>query len=105
MKNKWYTPEEKLPEQGKKVLSMDQGDFFILQRFKDFWFSMPFNDSKYSRFHAPEMWQEIDFPNGFTGKIFVRVKDEFIDIDELEKKYPKEFDNFINDMMKHFKGQ
>lgn len=106
MDKKWHKVSDKLPEQGKKVLCMDRGDFFVLQRFKEFWFSIPFNDSKWSRLHPPEMWQEIEFPGELTGKIFMydQEEEELLDMDNLEKKNPEKFHKLVDDMVDHFKN-
>lgn len=100
----WHKPSDKLPEQGKKVLCEDDGDFYILHRFKNYWFSIPFNDSKWSRHHPPKLWQEIDFPNGLTGKVRMMIDGSLYDMDELEKKYPKIFEEFVDDMVEYFKN-
>jgi len=94
-KKKWFNPKEKLPEQRKKVLCIENGDIFVLQRFKNFWFSLPFSDSQYSRFHPPKLWSEIDFPEPLKGKMYVLFNKKLIDMDEYEKEDPKGFDELV----------
>lgn len=112
--NEWNKPSEKKPPQGKKVLCMRKGDFYVAQRFKDYWFSIPFADSKYAFFKEPELWQDINFPDGYTGfmKILVSPDDYIlrfeenpykeINVDELEKHDPDAFYLLIESLKKSF---
>jgi len=90
--NEWFKPKEKKPEQGKKILCMHQGDLYVAQRFGDYWFSVPFYDSQFSRYFEPDLWQDIDFPEGLKGKMKVCVNGGFYDIDSLEKFHPDVYD-------------
>jgi hypothetical protein len=102
---KWYKPDKKKPEQGKKILCMDKGDFYVAQRFGNYWFSIPFHDSIYSRYFPPEMWAEISFPEPYTGYLRVMVYGEMMFIDELEKKDPEVYKNTVEFMLKAFKNK
>jgi hypothetical protein len=84
---KWHEANE-LPEQGKKILCMDQGDFYVAQRFGPYWFSIPFYDSKHSRYNPPEKWAKIDFPKPYKGCVEVFVEGKMYSIDEIEKFHP-----------------
>jgi hypothetical protein len=88
---KWHKPSQKKPKQGKKVLCMHKGDFYVAQRFKDCWFSIPFYDSKYSRYFEPELWMEIDFPKPFSGFMWANVNGKMYDMDSLEEEHPDVF--------------
>jgi len=108
----WYKPQDKKPEQGKKVLCVYRGDIYVAQRFGKYWFSLPFHDSKYSLYKEPDLWQEIDFPEGMIGKVLFLFEDEdslgkknqeLIDGDSLEKKCPAEFKEMVKWMKKSFK--
>lgn len=92
---KWKKPQDEKPAQGLKILCFNKGDIYIAQRFKNYWFSIPFHDSKYRFYKEPELWQEIDFPNGLKGKIHMRVDNVFYNMDQLEVEYPELFDEFV----------
>jgi hypothetical protein len=94
--NKWYYPIENLPEQGKKVLCFSNGDLVVKQRFGIYWFPIPFVDSAFANIDIPEKWQEIDFPDGYTGKIYIMLNGEKLDMDTLEKKNPDIFRVIMN---------
>lgn len=103
MKEKsWYKPSEKKPVQGKKVLCMHKGDLYVAQRLKDYWFSIPFHDSEYSRYFEPELWQEIDFPEGLTGIFNVIIDNQILTMDEVDKKYPMIFEEIVEAMKVNF---
>lgn len=101
--NKWHKSSEKLPQQGTKILCCDKGDIFVAQRYGKYWFSIPYYDSKFSRWHKPEMWQEIEFPEGFSGKTYVLVSGEKLNIDELQKKEPKFYKEFVRIQLEFFR--
>lgn len=99
----WYKPSEKKPVQGKKALCMHKGDLYVAQRFKDYWFSIPFGDSCYSRYFEPELWQEIDFPPPLTGMMLFVVNDgEKITADELENECLEAFNDFVKGVKASF---
>ncbi len=114
----WHKPKDKIPPQGKKILCMHKGDLYVAQRFSNYWFSIPFCDSKYAFYEEPELWQEIDFPNGLTGEMAVYAsrddpsnnnhsfleKSKAINMDEFEKQDPVAFQMLIVDLLKLFKG-
>jgi hypothetical protein len=93
----WIDPKDKLPPQGKKVLSWREGDCCVVQRFGDYWIPIPFTDSKFADTEPPEKWAEIDFPVGFTGMIRVIPIGGScpIDMDEYEKHDKEQFDKFV----------
>lgn len=99
----WKDPRQDQPEQGKKVLCMYKGDFYVAQRFGLYWFSIPFYDSEFSRHFLPDLWQEIDFPNDLTGKIHVAVNGKIYDMDELEKEHPDTFDQMVKGQLNLFR--
>lgn len=100
---KWHKPSDKKPEQGKKILCMDKGDFYVAQRFGDYWFSIPFYDSKFSRYHEPELWSDIDFPEPYKGYVKVMVDDEMLNIDQIEKKHPDIYKELVQGQINLFK--
>lgn len=97
----WNKPENK-PEQGKKILCMNKGDFYVAQRWGDYWFSIPFNDSQYSYCFAPELWQDINFPIGLTGKMLVSVEGKFMDIDSLQLNHPEVYGEMLLNLITSF---
>lgn len=101
----WNKPCEKKPEQGKKILCMHKGDFYVAQRFGKYWFSIPFYDSEYSRYFEPDLWCEIDFPEGYHGKIRINVDDETMDMETLERKHPGLHQEVIDIQLKIFKSK
>lgn len=101
LKNKWFTSNI-LPEQGKKILCMDRGDFYVAQRFGQYWFSIPFYDSTFSRYNEPELWCEIDFPENYKGYIKILIDDENLTIDEAEKKHPDIYEIFVKGQLELF---
>ncbi len=101
----WHKPQDKKPEQGKKVLCVYRGDIYVAQRFGKYWFSIPFHDSKYSLYKEPDLWQEIDFPEDMNGKILFLGDDELMDADSFEKKYPREFKKIVKFIKESFKSK
>lgn len=93
--NSWKNPKVFIPDQGKKVLCMNKGDFYVAQRMGEYWLSIPFCDSKYAYSSPPDLWCEIDFPEGFTGKLHFGVDGEMLDLDEFEKRYPDQYMEFL----------
>jgi hypothetical protein len=102
--NTWKDPKKEKPLQGLKILCMHAGDFYVAQRLGDYWFSISFADSKYSRYFPPDLWQNINFPIGFNGKLMVLVDGQYRDLDELEKRYPAMHQQMIEIMLSHFKN-
>ncbi len=100
---KWHKPKENKPPQGLKVLCMHKGDLYVAQRLGEYYFSIPFADSKFSRYFAPDLWQEIDFPGNLKGKLLIVVEDELMDMDTLEKKHNRIFTEMINGLLEAFK--
>ena len=98
--NYWHSPKDKLPEQGKKILCMDGGDFYVAQRFSIYWLQIPFTDSALAYTTPPEMWQEIEFPCGLRGKTYLSVDGAEYDVDELEQNFPDVYAEFIEMMRK-----
>lgn len=96
--SEWINPKDRLPEQGKKVLFWRKGDCWIAQRFGEYWFPIPFTDSKFAESTPPEKWSEIDFPDGFTGKLRIMPEDveRLMDMDEFEEHDKEQFDKFVN---------
>lgn len=104
MKN-WIETRLRKPPQGKKVLCFDKGDLSVRQRFKDYWFPIPYVDSEYADINPPELWQEIEFPKGFTGFLkLVALDGKNYTVDEFEKNYPEDFNDLVEDMVEVFKA-
>lgn len=97
--NRWYSPSVYLPDQGKKVLCFTNGDVDVRQRFKDYWIPIPYTDSSVADMKAPELWQEIDFPEPYTGYIKAMKKNKIMTIDEFEKNYPKDYEIFVENLI------
>lgn len=91
----WVESKLRKPPQGKKVICFNKGDVTIRQRFKDYWFPIPFIDSKFADIEQPELWQEIDFPDGFTGSIRISFNGSLLNMDEIEKENPDIFNQII----------
>lgn len=103
----WIDPNKELPPQGKNILWFDRGDMQLVQRLGKYWFPIPFTQHEFAQINEPELWANIDAPEGFTGKLHVYVKEENrpIDIDELEMMHPDIYNDFINayfDIWKEF---
>jgi hypothetical protein len=100
-RKKWIKSKLRKPEQGKKILCFHKGDIDIRQRFSDYWLPIPYTDSKFATFEEPEMWQEIDFPDGFQGYLQICVEDTLYNSDNLQKKYP----TLYSELVKIFKSK
>ena len=97
----WHNPCEKKPVQGKKVLCMHKGDIYVAERYNNYWFPTIFLDSMHSRYFEPELWQEINFPEGLTGFKRFKVEDgELITADELEVQHHDVFHDLVQAMKK-----
>jgi hypothetical protein len=96
---KWIRPTDQLPPQGKKILYFKNGDIYVVQRFAELWLPIPFYDSVFAFYDEPELWCDIEPPENYTGKVFVKSpKDKdgnLMTIDELEIRYPKEYKKLI----------
>lgn len=99
---KWIKSSDQKPEQGKKVLCFNKGDVDVRQRFKEYWFPIPYVDAKLANINEPEMWQEIDFPEGFYGYLQVFIDDNLLKMDQLEKKHPTVFDDMVKALLDNF---
>lgn len=84
----WKTPDQEKPPQGKKILCLHRGDVYVAQRMGDYYFSVPFYDSTFSRYFVPEKWADINLPDGLTGMNFIKLDDKLLNFDELEKVNP-----------------
>lgn len=102
--NDWQSPIVERPPQGMKVLCFEKGDVYVAQRFKDYWFPIPFLDSKFALKNPPQLWKYIDLPHPYTGKMLVVVDEVTLDIDELEAQEPDLFNNMLFYMLETFKG-
>lgn len=89
--NGWKYPAEEKPPQGKKILCLHKGDVYVAQRMGDYYFSIPFYDSQFSRYFKPDMWKDIDLPHGLTGRNFIKVEEMLMNFDELESLHPEIF--------------
>jgi|SRR5215831_7361290 len=96
----WIRPADKLPPQGKKVLYLQKGDVYVVQRWGEYWLPIPFYDSKYAFHDKPELWADINLPDGLTGKVHVKIEGNMCDIDELQEKHPNEYKEFLRSQLK-----
>ena len=96
--NEWHSPKDKLPPQAKKVLCVNRGDFYVAQRFGEYFLPIPFCDSVHAKdnYEMPDRWQDIDFPFPFTGFMHFAVEDgELLTMDQLEEKYPENYKEIV----------
>jgi hypothetical protein len=100
--HKWIDVRERLPEQGKKVLCCDHGDYYVAQRLRECWFQIPFIDSKYSTISPPEYWQEIEFYGVNKGYMVVKSGDKLLKFDELEIENKTMYNFFIESILNDF---
>ena len=84
----WKTPDQEKPPQGKKILCLHKGDVYVAQRTGDYYFSLPFYDSIFSRYFVPEKWADINLPDGLTGMIYIELDGKRLNLDELEEINP-----------------
>lgn len=98
----WIKTTLRLPPQGKKILCLNKGDVDIRQRFGPYWSPIPYLDSEFTNLDAPEMWSEFDLPNGLTGLIRILVEGNLLTIDELEFKYPKQYEEIVRLQYEYF---
>lgn len=99
---KWIKPEDEAPPQGKKILYLQNGDVYVVQRIGDYWLPIPFFDSKYAFHHPPDLWADIELPHDLTGKtrIFIKKEKKLYDIDEIEVKYPHIYQDLLDQSKK-----
>ncbi len=89
----WNKCSEKKPAQGKKVLCMHKGDFYVAQRFKDVYVPIPLSTSILARdLIHPEFWMDILFMEPFKGFMYVMKGGECRTIDEMEKYFPEDYE-------------
>jgi len=98
----WIKSSLRKPPQGKKVLCFTNGDIDVRQRFKDYWFPIPYVDSESDNSGEPEYWQDIDFPPCYYGYMQVFHEGKFYKMDEWEKVNPEAFNELVEDMAKVF---
>lgn len=98
----WIKTSLREPPQGKKVLCFHKGDVSVRQRFAKYWFPIPYIDSRLADIDPPQLWQEIDFPEGYEGYIKIFHDKEFYTIDEWEKIDAEVYKGFVKAMLKTF---
>lgn len=98
----WICPKEKLPPQGKKILAFYEGDCVVAQRIGEYWFSIPFIESKYARIDEPTFWADIEMPIGYSGKILMEIDGKMMDLDEASKIHNNVFKEIQAAMLKSF---
>lgn len=100
----WRCCVEDPSELGKKVLCMHKGDFYVAYRFEDVYIPMPFADHPHSKHLCkPEKWQEIDFPEPFTGYVRLVLDDiagESFTIEKVKKHHPEIYHSMVDSMKK-----
>lgn len=101
----WYSPKVKKPPQGKKILCMQKGDFYIAQRFKDHYVPIPLADSRFAFKGEPTLWTEIDFPSGYHGIMYVQIKEQLFNIDQLEENHSHIFDELVKVILKAYNNE
>ena len=96
--NPWYTLDQRMPEQGKKIMCMNNGDFYVAQRFGRYWPSIPFIQDPLAKIDPPQKWQEIQFCDGYEGyvKVMSPLKPGVImTLDMLEKYDPELYHQMV----------
>ena len=98
----WFDSKNNPPPQGTKVLCFDEGDLWVAQRFREYWFPIPFCDSRLAQYKAPELWQSVNFPDGYKGKIMFQLEgeDDLMDVEAIEKENPEFLTRLIECMKK-----
>ena len=92
-------------ETGKKVLCFLKGDIYVATRIKDYYIPIPFTDHFFSpELSKPELWHEIDFPEGFTGLFKIGLplswnNYKIMTYSKYEQDYPADFDKLAKDMI------
>ena len=94
---RWIDPKDELPPQGKKVVWFKAGDMCVVQRYGNLWCPIPYHDSRYATTEAPELWADIEPPEGYTGKVYLQLSGhkKLLDLDEIEAFYPVVYKDFI----------
>ena len=102
----WIDPQDKLPPQGKKILWFSDGDCHVVQRFGKYWVPIPFVDSKHAHLNAPELWNDLYFPDPYKGLIQVSVEndDNLYTIDELEIFHNDVYRDMSNTILKDYRA-
>ena len=102
----WYKPTDMKPPQGLEVLCMYKRDFYVAMRFKDYYLpSMFFGSIIFKYIGEPELWQEIDYPEGLTGQMCIaqiegeQANDNLMSLDEFEKYNPEEYEIFVQEIV------
>ena len=98
---KWIRPEDELPPQGKKILYLQKGDVYVVQRWGEYWLPIPFHDSQYSFHDSPELWAHIELPEPLKGKALIAIEGEkrLLDLDEVEMVHPELYKELIEAKM------
>lgn len=99
-KKTWFDCVEQPSETGKKVLCQKNGDFYVAMRYGKHYVPMPFADHYFSSdLCFPETWQEIDFPEPYTGHCRISPTgylSEVITMSECEVTHPKIYKEFTD---------
>lgn len=95
--NKWKCCVKEPSELGKKVLCFDKGDCFVAMRFDDYYIPIPFASHHFSfQLSKPEMWCEIDFPEGYNGHITMSVDGgRMLNMTQLKEREPQAYKNIM----------
>lgn len=96
----WIDPKDKLPPQGKKILYFKNGDIYVVQKLAEHWIPIPFTDSIYAKLNTPDLWCDIEPPNGLKGYMRILVDDTYYLVDELEIHHPDVYEEFIESLLK-----
>lgn len=102
MQTDWISPDDKKPPQGKKLICFSNGDVTIRQRFNNYWFPIPYLDSKFTDIDEPTLWKDIGMPEDYTGRMYVEVKNVRYSIDELEITHPEVFFDLLKNLLNSY---
>ena len=98
MMTKWKCCIKEPSELGKKVLCFDNGDCFVGMRFDDYYIPIPFA-GHYLAFQMskPKFWCEIDFPEGYNGRITMSVDGgRMLNMTQLKEREPDAYKKLMN---------
>ena|ERR1700677_3244588 len=98
---KWRDCKLDPPEEGKIVLCEHYGDFYTARRIKDRYLPPTFVTHIFCKhLQYPLTWSEIDFPERFTGRLFVGIEAEsLMTLPELKEEYPESYEIITKEMI------
>jgi hypothetical protein len=97
---KWRDCKKDPSPEGLKVLCCHHGDFYVAIRLKDRYLPFPFNSHKWApRLSLPEKWQQISFPDDYTGMFFVIEDGKKLTIEGFKKNNPRAYEDFCQKLI------